>query len=109
MIRVHISFSQNLFLANMSHEIRTPLNGVIGYNKLLIHTELNTIQREYLNSMNYCSLQLMQLINDILDFSKLLSGKMPINLECFSIKDIEESVVKTLGQKIKEKGTENYL
>jgi two-component system sensor histidine kinase/response regulator len=96
-------FSKDLFLANMSHEIRTPLNGVIGYNQLLMQTNLTTIQTEYLNSMNQCSLQLMKIVNDVLDFSKLSSGKMTMNNECFSFKEIIDSVKNATEQRIQEK------
>lgn len=96
-------FSKDLFLANMSHEIRTPLNGIIGYNQLLINTELNDIQKKYLSSVSQCSLQLMQIINDIIDFSKLSSGNMIINEECVSMDEIFSSIEGTMSERIREK------
>ena len=94
---------KEMFMANMSHEIRTPLNGVIGYNQLLRRTDLNSSQRKYLDSMNQCSIQLIQIINDILDFSKLSSGKMGINNECFKIKEIIDGVLDAMANNIKDK------
>ena len=96
-------FSKDLFLANMSHEIRTPLNGIIGYNQLLVNTELNDTQKRYLSSVSQCSLQLMQIINDIIDFSKLSSGNMSINDECVSMNEIFSSIEGTMSERIKEK------
>ena len=94
---------KELFLANMSHEIRTPLNGIIGYNQLLLQTSTSITQRTYLQSMNQCSIQLMQIINDILDFSKLTSGKMGTNTECFTINEVIDAMLDAMGQRIKEK------
>lgn len=93
-------FSKDLFLANMSHEIRTPLNGIIGFNQLLMNTELNQQQKTYLYSMNHCSLQLMQIINDIIDFSKLSSGNMKTSHDCFSIKESMNSIYETMKERI---------
>lgn len=97
------SFSKDLFIANMSHEIRTPLNGIIGYNQLLMRTGLTSIQKGYLMSMNQCSIQLMQIINDVLDFSKLASGKMNINIECFRVREIIESLQDAMGMRLNDK------
>lgn len=93
----------DMFLVNMSHEIRTPLNGVIGYSQLLNQTEMNSKQKSYSKSLSECSLQLMQIINDVLDVSRLNSGKMGLSVECFSIKEVEETIRKIMGQRIYDK------
>nr|HRJ73311.1 ATP-binding protein [Terrimicrobiaceae bacterium] len=81
------------FLAVMSHEIRTPLNGVIGYTSLMMETALSAEQREYLDSIHFCSKSLLDLLNDILDFSKMESGKMELERRPFSLRGSVEEVV----------------
>ena len=95
--------NQDLLAASVSHEIRTPLNGVIGYAQLLLQTELNHKQQEFVNSLNQCSIQLMQIINDILDFSKLLAGRMDVSKDCFPLRDLSANITRTLESKLNEK------
>jgi signal transduction histidine kinase len=49
------------FLSNLSHEIRNPLNGIVGYLQLLSSTRLDNNQLNYVNNMNRCCIQLVEL------------------------------------------------
>ena len=81
------------FLANMSHEIRTPLNGIIGFTDLLKNTHLDSIQQNYMNTINESSHSLMRIINDILDFSKIESGKLELDIKKYNLKKLVSQVI----------------
>jgi PAS domain S-box-containing protein len=97
------------FLANMSHEIRTPLNGIVGFTELLMNTEMESIQKKYMNTINQSANTLMEVINNILDFSKIESGKIDLVIEKHKLEDISNQVINLIQHEAKRKNIELNL
>ncbi|OQP47819.1 response regulator [Niastella populi] len=100
------SVAKSEFMANMSHELRTPMNGIIGFSELVLTTELNKTQREYLGNVNKSAYNLLNIINDILDFSKIEAGKLLIDNTTFRLNEVIEETVDMLDIKAQEKNIE---
>ncbi len=92
------------FLANMSHEIRTPMNGIIGMSALMQDTELSTLQKDYLRTIQGSAESLLGIINDILDFSKVEAGRLQLETIEFNLRSDLEDLIDLLGLLAREKG-----
>jgi len=100
------SRAKSEFLANMSHELRTPMNGIIGFTDLVLTTELQKTQRDYLQNVKKSAYGLLEIINDILDFSKIEAGKLLIDHTLFKLDELIEETIDILTVKGFEKKLE---
>ncbi|MCB1581800.1 MAG: response regulator, partial [Xanthomonadales bacterium] len=97
------------FLATMSHEIRTPLNGIVPLIDIVMDTELNDFQRDYLNTAHTSATQMQKLIDDLLDYSKVEAGKLTIEVTGIKLKKVVDEVVDNLKPSADRKGLEITL
>lgn len=92
------------FLSNMSHDIRTPMNAIVG---MVAIAGANVDNRdkvlECLRKISLSSKHLLGLINDVLDMSKIESGKLTLNVDLVSLREMMEGIVSIIQPQVKAK------
>lgn len=92
------------FLSNMSHDIRTPMNAIVGMTAIAAaHIGDEQQIGACLKKISLSSKHLLGLINDILDMSKIESGKMTLNMDKVSLREVIDNLVNIVQPQIKSK------
>lgn len=92
------------FLFRMSHEIRTPMNGITG-TLMLAESKLSQTHpaMQYLSKASELSDHLLSLINDILDMARIEAGKVEIEHEPFSLRDMGQRLYDMFSKTLEDK------
>lgn len=96
--------AQRAFLANMNHELRTPLNGVIGMLQVLLLTDLDDAQGEYVQTAHASAEELLGLLGRILDFTTLESGRVVLDEVPFDPGNVVRAAASDARTRAEEKG-----
>ena len=100
----HASKAKSEFLSNMSHDIRTPMNAIVGMTAIATaHIDDSQQVQNCLKKITMSSRHLLGLINDVLDMSKIESGKMTLNEELVSLREVMDSIVSIVQPQVRAK------
>lgn len=86
------------FVANVSHELRTPLALIKGFVETLLDGAMNDPAHcaRFLQTINKHTDRVIYLIEDLLTLSRLESGRITLNRQPFSLRDLAEEVFNDL-------------
>ena len=92
------------FLASLNHQLRTPLSGILGMSDLLLETELDEQQKEYVLSARDCAAELLKQLDAALGFSEISAGSFSLDEAEFNLAETLEGAARQHERTAREKG-----
>ncbi|KAB7898545.1 aerobic respiration two-component sensor histidine kinase ArcB [Rouxiella sp. S1S-2] len=98
------SREKTTFISTISHELRTPLNGIVGLSRILLDTELNGEQHNYLKTIHVSAITLGNIFNDIIEMDKLERRKVQLDNNPLNFTDFLSDLENLTGLLVQPKG-----
>jgi two-component system, sensor histidine kinase and response regulator len=86
-----LRYLKSQFLASLNHQIRTPMSGILGMVDLLLETQLDSRQKEYVMATRICAQELFDLLSGSLEFSSLAGGNLQLEETEFDLIEVLEA------------------
>ena len=99
-----VNLIKRQFLASLNHEIRTPLSGILGMTDLLLETQLNIDQKDYIDAVRVCAEHLLQILNGALEYSALAANHVTVEETEFPLREIFDGVIREFSPRAESKG-----
>jgi CheY-like chemotaxis protein len=92
------------FVSVVTHEIRTPLNAISGFTYLLLQEDVSREeQKDYLQSIQFSTQNVLALINKTLDYAKIEAGKVEFEQISFQLPELLADVHRSFYLRAAEK------
>lgn len=94
------------FMSRMSHDMRTPMNGILGLTELSENEKEISVLADNMKKIRQSGQYLLCLINDTLDFQKIETGRLKLEPQIVSTRELVTSVLSMIQMDAKKKNVD---
>ncbi|MDO5574614.1 MAG: transporter substrate-binding domain-containing protein [bacterium] len=94
------------FMSRMSHDMRTPMNGILGLTELSECESDVTVLTDNMKKIKQSGQYLLCLINDTLDFQKIETGRLKLEPQIVSTRELVTDVIQMIQIDAEKKGVD---